>query len=390
MQPTSKIPRTVWALGFVSMFMDISSETIHSLLPLFLTGTLGVSVAMVGLIDGVAESTASIAKLFSGYVSDRMGRRKPLILIGYGMGALTKPLFAVAGSAPLVITARFADRIGKGLRGAPRDALVADVTPLEIRGRAFGLRQSLDTMGALIGPLVAIGLMFAFANNIRSVFWVTTIPAIISVLLVLLFVSEPRSLKPTRAARSPIEFADLKRLPRTFWLLTMVGAIFTLARFSEAFLILKASSEGLPLALAPVVLVVMNAVYVIGAYPAGAVADRFPARTLLSVGMVCLIMADLALALLPSLTGAFIGIALWGAHMALTQGLLTKLVADNVPPELRGSAYGFFNFGTGIALLFASLIAGIVWDRFGAEATFLVGAGFAVVALGALLTIERQ
>ena len=390
MQPTSKIPRTVWALGFVSMFMDISSETIHALLPLFLTGTLGVSVAMVGLIDGVAESTASIAKLFSGYVSDRMGRRKPLILIGYGMGALTKPLFAVAGSAPLVITARFADRIGKGLRGAPRDALVADVTPIEIRGRAFGLRQSLDTAGALIGPLVAIGLMFVFANNIRSVFWVATIPAIISVLLVLLFVSEPRSLKPTRAARSPIEFADLKRLPRTFWLLTMVGAIFTLARFSEAFLILKASSEGLPLALAPVVLVVMNAVYVIGAYPAGAMADRFPARTLLSVGMVCLIMADLALALLPSLTGAFIGIALWGAHMALTQGLLTKLVADNVPPELRGSAYGFFNFGTGIALLFASLIAGIVWDRFGAEATFLVGAGFAVVALGALLTIERQ
>ena len=390
MQPNSKIPRTVWALGFVSMFMDISSETIHALLPLFLTGTLGVSVAMVGLIDGVAESTASIAKLFSGYVSDRMGRRKPLILIGYGMGALTKPLFAVAGSAPLVITARFADRIGKGLRGAPRDALVADVTPIEIRGRAFGLRQSLDTAGALIGPLVAVGLMFVFANNIRSVFWVATIPAIISVLLVLLFVSEPRSLKPTRAARSPIEFADLKRLPRTFWLLTMVGAIFTLARFSEAFLILKASSEGLPLALAPVVLVVMNAVYVIGAYPAGAMADRFPARTLLSVGMVCLIMADLALALLPSLTGAFIGIALWGAHMALTQGLLTKLVADNAPPELRGSAYGFFNFGTGIALLFASLIAGIVWDRFGAEATFLVGAGFAVVALGALLTIERQ
>ena len=383
------IPRTVWALGFVSMFMDISSETIHALLPLFLTGTLGVSVAMVGLIDGVAESTASIAKLFSGYVSDRIGKRKPLILIGYGLGALTKPLFALAGSASLVIAARFADRIGKGLRGAPRDALVADVTPIEIRGRAFGLRQSLDTAGALIGPLVAIGLMFVFANNIRSVFWIATIPAIIAVLLVLLFVSEPQSPKPTSAARSPIAFADLKRLPRAFWLLTMVGSIFTLARFSEAFLILKASAEGLPLALAPVVLVVMNAVYVIGAYPAGAMADRFAARTLLSIGMACLIMADLALALLPSLTGAFIGIALWGAHMALTQGLLTKLVADNAPPELRGSAYGFFNFGTGIALLFASLIAGIVWDRFGAETTFLVGAGFAVVALGALWAIER-
>ena len=390
MQPNSKIPRTVWALGFVSMFMDISSETIHALLPLFLTGTLGVSVAMVGLIDGVAESTASIAKLFSGYVSDRIGRRKPLILIGYGLGALTKPLFALAGSASLVITARFVDRIGKGLRGAPRDALVADVTPIEIRGRAFGLRQSLDTMGALIGPLVAIGLMFVFANNIRSVFWVATIPAVISVLLLLLFVSEPQSPNPTGAARSPIALADLKQLPRAFWLLTVVGSIFTLARFSEAFLVLKASAEGLPLALAPVVLVVMNAVYVIGAYPAGAMADRFSARTLLSVGMACLIMADLALALLPSLTGAFIGIALWGAHMALTQGLLTKLVADNAPPELRGSAYGFFNFGTGIALLFASLIAGIVWDRFGAETTFLVGAGFAVVALGALLTIERQ
>jgi MFS family permease len=283
-QAHAKIPRTVWALGLVSMFMDISSETIHALLPLFLTGTLGVSVALVGLIDGVAESTASIAKVFSGYISDRIGRRKPLILLGYGLGALTKPLFALAGSASLVMGARFADRIGKGLRGAPRDALVADVTPLEIRGRAFGLRQSLDTAGALIGPLVAIGLMFVFANNIRSVFWVATIPAIIAVLLVLFLVKEPQSPKPADAAQSPIAFADLKRLPLAFWMLTMVGSIFTLARFSEAFLILKASAEGLPLALAPVVLVVMNGVYAIGAYPAGAMADRIPARVLLGVG----------------------------------------------------------------------------------------------------------
>jgi len=374
------IPRTVWALGLVSLFMDLSSESIHALLPLFLTTTLGASVALVGLIDGVAEATASIAKVFSGYLSDRLRKRKALILIGYGLGAVTKPLFALAGTPAVVFGARFADRIGKGLRGAPRDALVADVTPPEIRGRAFGLRQSLDTVGAFAGPLLAIGLMAAFANDIRMVFWVAVIPAVLAVSCVL-FGVEDAPAATTPMAAPPVRLVDLKRLPRAFWSVTLVGVVFTLARFSEAFLILKASAAGLPLMLAPLVLVVMNVVYALGAYPAGIWSDRVPARRLFGWGLLALIAADLSLSLLPGLGTAFVGIALWGVHMALTQGLLAKLVADHAPAELRGSAFGVFNLMTGAAMLFASVIAGLVWDRFGANATFLVGAGFAFVAL---------
>ena len=374
------IPRTVWALGLVSLFMDISSETIHALLPLFLTATLGASVALVGLIDGVAEATASIAKVFSGYLSDRLRKRKMLILTGYGLAAVTKPLFALAGSPAVVFGARFADRIGKGLRGAPRDALVADVTPPEIRGRAFGLRQSLDTVGAFGGPLLAIGLMVLFANDIRMVFWIAVFPAVIAVACVVFGVEDaPAAIAPVAAP--PVQLNDLKRLPRAFWMVTLIGVVFTLARFSEAFLILKASAEGLPLVLAPLVLVVMNIVYALGAYPAGIWSDRVPAQWLFGWGLVALIAADLSLGLLPGLGGAFLGIALWGAHMALTQGLLAKLVADHAPADLRGSAFGAFNLMTGVAMLFASVIAGLVWDRFGADVTFLVGAGFAAVAM---------
>lgn len=375
------VPRAVWVLGFVSLFMDLSSEIVHALLPLFLTTTLGVSVAVVGTIDGIAEATASITKVFSGYISDRMGRRRPLILIGYGLAAITKPLFAVAGSASVVLGARFADRIGKGLRGAPRDALVADVTPMAIRGKAFGLRQSLDTVGAFAGPLLAIGLMILFANDIRAVFWVAIIPAAIAVLLVIVAVKDAPTAHADLMVRPPIRIQDLKRLPRPFWDMTVIGIVFTLARFSEAFLILKASAEGLPLAMAPFVLVVMNLVYSLGAYPAGHLSDHIPARILLTAGMMALILADLALALTNGLPGAFLGIALWGAHMALTQGLFAKLVADHSPSELRGSAYGVFNLATGMALLFASTIAGFVWVHLGAEATFFCGAGFCLVAL---------
>ncbi len=376
-----RIPRTVWALGLVSLFMDLSSEIIHALLPLFLTTTLGVSVAMVGLIDGIAEATASISKVFSGYISDRIWRRKPLILLGYGLGALSKPLFALAGSAPVVLGARFADRIGKGLRGAPRDALVADVTPVAIRGRAFGLRQSLDTVGAFAGPLLAIGLMAAFANDMRLVFWVAVVPAILAVLCVIFGVEERTDHATPKPERPPIVFADLKRLERPFWGVVALGVLFTLARFSEAFLILKASSEGLSLTYAPTVLVAMNVVYALGAYPAGIASDRVSARILLGGGLVCLILADLVLALVSGLVAAFAGIALWGLHMALTQGLMAKLVADRAPPELRGSAFGMFNLAAGVAMLFASVVAGLLWDRLGASSTFLAGAGFAAFAL---------
>jgi MFS family permease len=378
--PAQRIPRTVWALGLVSLLMDTSSEIVHALLPLFMTVQLGLSVAMLGLIDGVAEATASLTKLFSGYISDRLGRRKPLILIGYGLAAVTKPLFAIAGSASVVFGARFADRIGKGLRGAPRDALIADVTPIELRGRAFGLRQSLDTVGAFAGPLLAVGLMLILANDIRTIFWIATIPAALAVLVIIVAVRDVDG-PPAAGIRVPLKRVDLLNLPTAYWAVVVLGTVLTLARFSEAFLILKANSEGLPFALTPLVLVVMNLVYAGGAYPAGLFADRMSPVRLLALGIICLIAADLVLAMTSGLVGITFGLILWGAHMALTQGLLAKLVADHAPANLRGSAFGMFNLATGIALLLASVIAGLLWDRFGPDATFFAGAGFAVVAL---------
>ncbi|MEZ5995427.1 MAG: MFS transporter [Hyphomonadaceae bacterium] len=388
MAARTAIPRTVWALGFVSLFMDISSEMIHALLPLFLTTTLGASVILVGIIDGVAESTAAIAKVFSGYISDRIGRRKPLILLGYGLGALSKPFFAMAGAPMLVLGARFADRIGKGLRGAPRDALVADVTPPAIRGRAYGVRQALDTAGAFIGPLIAIALMVLLANDMRMVFWWALIPALIAVALVIVGVEDHGAREAK--TRAPIRLHDLKRLGAGFWMVAALGVVFTLARFSEAFLVLKASAEGLPLALAPLVLVVMNLVYAVGAAPAGALSDRVPARTLLLWGLGALVAADMMLAFGEGLWSAFIGIALWGMHMALTQGLLAKLVADHAPDDLRGSAFGFFNLATGVTLLIASVVAGLLWELIGAQATFIAGGAFALAAASMVLIFPLE
>lgn len=366
--------------------MDISSEIIHGLLPLFMTGTLGLSLVMVGLIDGVAEASVSITKVFSGYASDRIGKRRPLILLGYGMAAASKPLFPLAAGAVPIFAARFADRIGKGIRGAPRDALIADVTPLEIRGSAFGLRQSLDTIGAFTGPLLAIALMLAFSNDIRAVFWVAVIPAFLAVLCVVLWVEDrPRS----GEAHAPIRLAELKLLGTGYWMVVAIGVVFTLARFSEAFLILNATAEGLPFWLAPAVLVIMNIVFAAGAYPAGVLSDRLEARTLLLGGVACLIVADLVLAFTSGIAGALGGVALWGLHMALTQGTLAKLVADKSSPRLRGSAFGLFGLATGLSLLMASLIAGLLWEGFGQSATFMAGALFAAAAGLLLLFFAR-
>lgn len=381
-----KVPSTVIALGLVSLLMDISSEIIHALLPLFMTVTLGLTVTAVGVIDGIAESTASIVKVFSGYLSDKFGKRKPLILLGYGLGAASKPFFPLAAGLLPVLGARFADRIGKGIRGAPRDALIADVTPPELRGRAFGLRQTMDTIGAFVGPLLAIGLMILFANDMRAVFWVAVIPAALAVLCVVFWVKEP--VAPNAEARVPIRYTELRQLGATYWGVVAIGGVFTLARFSEAFLILKATAEGLPLWLAPLVLVTMNLVYALGAYPAGVLSDRLNPRTLLLLGVACLIIADLILARSTGLVGTFSGICLWGAHMALTQGLLAKLVADAAPTRLRGSAFGVFSLVTGVSLLIASVGAGIIWDRFGANMTFIAGAFFAAAA-GIMLWLWR-
>jgi MFS family permease len=382
-----RMPAGVWALGFVSLLMDISSEMIHSLLPLFLVGTLGVSVLAVGLIEGVAEATALISKVFSGTLSDWLGRRKGLALLGYAMGALSKPVFALAESVGAVVGARFVDRVGKGIRGAPRDALVADLAPPAIRGAAFGLRQSLDTVGAFAGPLLAIGLMLAWANDFRAVFWVAVVPGVLAVLLLWLGVHEPAPTQP-RAAVNPIRREALARLGSRYWWVAGVGAVFTLARFSEAFLVLRASQLGVPAAWAPLVMVGMSAVYALSAYPFGKWSDRVGHRGLLAAGLVVLIAADLALAMAGGWWALGAGVALWGLHMGMTQGLLAAMVAATAPADLRGTAFGFFNLLGGLALLVASVVAGLLWEVGGPTFTFLAGAGFAAVALLAI-TVHR-
>ncbi len=378
------IPKSIWALGFVSLLMDVSSELIHSLLPVFMATALGMSAFSIGLIEGVAEATALIVKVFSGALSDLWGKRKPLALLGYGLGAASKPLFALAGGAGLIIAARFIDRVGKGIRGAPRDALVADLAPAEIRGAAFGLRQSLDTVGAFVGPLLALGLMLLWADDFRAVFWVAVIPAFLAVALLLFGVQEPE--RRSDAKRSnPIERANLARLPAAYWWVVAIGAACTLARFSEAFLVLRANEGGLPIAWTPLVLVGMNVVYAAAAYPCGKLADRVRYETLLAWGLALLILADVLLAAGNHWTWVWAGITFWGLHMAMTQGLLATMIADTAPADLRGTAYGFFNLVAGIAMLIASALAGLLWDQFGARFTFIAGAGFALLALVGLL-----
>ena len=379
--PPARIPRSVWVLGFVSLFMDVSSELIHSLLPVFMVSSLGATMFMVGIVEGIAESTALVVKVFSGTISDYFGRRKELTVLGYGLGAVSKPIFALALSVQWVLVARFMDRIGKGIRGAPRDALVADLTAPEIRGAAYGLRQSLDTVGAFLGPLLAIGLMLLWAGDFQKVFWFAVIPAVLAVVLLIFGVQEPDTTPGRRNFTSPIRWQTLGELGRAYWWVVAAGGVFMLARFSEAFLLLRAQQIGLADAYAPLVLVVMNVVYAATAYPLGRLADRMNHQTLLGMGLAVLIVSDLVLAWAQGLSAIAVGVVLWGLHMGMTQGLLATMVAGTAPAHLRGTAFGFFNLVSGIAMLIASVLAGLLWDLLGAAATFYAGAVFAVMAL---------
>jgi MFS family permease len=365
--------------------MDLSSEMIHSLLPVFLVTTLGASTVTLGLIEGIAEGTASIVKVFSGVLSDWLGRRKSLVLLGYGLAALTKPLFPLATSPAWVLCARFFDRIGKGIRGAPRDALIADVTPADARGAAYGLRQALDTAGALLGPLAAIGLMMLLAGDYRKVFWVAVLPALIAVTVLVVGVKEPpRHTDQCPRTKLP-KWRDVRGFSNSFWIVVAIGAFFTLARFSEAFLVVRASDAGLPRDWTPLALAVMNLTYVVSAYPAGRLSDHVGRIGLLVIGLAVLIVADLLLASGVGLTVILVGIALWGLHMGLTQGLLAALVADTAPEDLHGSAFGVFNFVSGLIAVPASLLAGGLWQWHGPGMTFYAGAGFAAAALAGLM-----
>lgn len=386
---TARLPRGIWMLGLVSLFMDVSSEMIHAILPLFVVGTLGASAALLGLLEGIAEATAQISKLFSGVLSDRWGSRKGLALLGYGMAAAVKPLFPLASSVTAVFAARFADRVGKGIRGAPRDALVADIAPPELRGAAFGLRQSLDTVGAFAGPLIAVLLMSLWMFDLRAVMWVACVPALVAVALLAFGVEEP----PHREAgeRKPgFNLRTAASLGAEFWQVAALGSLMMLARFSEAFLVLKASESGLSTAYVPLVMVVMSLVYSLASYPAGILSDRIGRRGLLAAGLVVLVAADLVLAFSGSVSMMLIGVALWGLHMGLTQGGLSTMVADTAPPALRGTAFGMFNLATGLALLAGSVLAGLLWDQYGSAATFLAGGLFAIATLAGLARVKPR
>ena len=367
------------------MFMDISSELIHSLLPIFMSSVLGVSMVTIGIIEGVAEGAAAVTKLFSGTLSDYFRKRKFLVVTGYALAALSKPIFPLATTAGWVFGARLMDRISKGIRGAPRDALIADITPLQARGAAYGLRQSLDSVGAFIGPLLAVLLMMWLANDIRAVLWVAVVPALIAVFLLVVGVHEPAPLHQSGEPSKSLTFTHIKRLPNRYWLVVALGAVFTLARFSEAFLILRAQDVGLAIVYVPAVMIVMNIVYSVFAYPAGSASDRFSARILLVLGLGLLIAADALFAVATSPVNIFLGAAMWGLHMAFTQGLLSKLVADTSPVELRGTGFGIFNLVSGVTILFASVIAGLLWSAYGAAATFITGGLFAFVAAAGLV-----
>ncbi len=389
-QRRQPVPRSVVMLGMVSLFMDMSSELIHSLLPALFVTVLGTSMATIGIIEGIAEATASITKVFSGALSDWLGKRKVLAVAGYGLAAITKPLFPLASSVSLVFTARFIDRIGKGIRGAPRDALIADLTPVESRGAAYGLRQSLDTVGAFLGPLAAIALMVIFADDIRTVMWFAVVPASVCMLILIFGVQEPSAQQPRKTVRLPVNKDDIKRLPSAYWMLVIIGGLFSLARFSEAFLVLRGMELGLALAVTPAVMILMSVVYSLSAYPAGVLADKMDRGMLLIIGLGVLVVADVLLATVNNLNIAFLGIAAWGLHMGLTQGLLSAMIADAAPQALRGTAFGIYNLVAGLVLLVASVIAGVAWDLLGSQATFLIGAGLALLTSLVLLGTKSR
>ncbi|HHN8544872.1 MFS transporter [Citrobacter cronae] len=379
----NRIPKGVWVLGGVSLLMDVSSEMIHSLLPLFMATTLGASVIIIGLIEGLAEATALIIKVFSGVLSDYLGKRKGLAMLGYGLGALSKPMFAMAGSSGMVLSARMIDRVGKGIRGAPRDALVADVTPSEIRGAAYGLRQSLDTIGAFLGPLLAVGLMLLWNNDFHTIFWIAVIPGVLSIALLWFGLSEPKT-PVTDKRTNPLRRENLKKLSAAYWWVVGLGALFTLARFSEAFLVLRAYQMDIPLFAIPLVMVAMNLVYSLSAYPFGKMSDSMNHTRMLQAGLLVLIAADITLALSHHWSTLLIGVGLWGIHMGMTQGLLAAMIAHTAPAELRGTAFGMFNLISGIALLLASTGAGILWETMGAASTFYAGAVICAIVLAGM------
>ncbi len=382
------IHRNVWILGLVSLFTDFGTKAIQSILPLFLVSVLGANVSIIGLIEGIAESTASILKLFSGALSDYWGRRKELAILGYGLSTAIIPLFALANSPLWVLVARFGDRLGKGIRVAPRNALVADVTPIEQRGAAYGLRQTLDTIGAFSGPLVATIILLISGQNFRLVFWVALVSGIISVCLLVKGIRETPSSKEKRSKL--IQWDTFQQLGRNYWVLVLAATLFNLGHFSDAFLLLKAQHIGIANAWIPLSMIVMNFSYMLSAYPLGLLSDRMGRKQLLVVAFWLFSLVYLGFAWVQQPQQIWGLFALYGVYLGMSQGILLALVADVTPSELRGTGFGVINLVIGIILLPANLLAGFVWETANPQIPFLLGSFLAILASFILLLGVRQ
>ncbi|OJU12180.1 MAG: MFS transporter [Caulobacterales bacterium 68-7] len=374
------VPRTVWVLGVVSLLMDVSSEMIQALLPIYMVVSLGASAALIGLVEGFSVAVATAVKFGAGFVSDRVSRPKWLAVAGYGLAALSKPIFPLAASVEGVLIAKGVDRIGKGIRTAPRDALVAAVTPKEIRGRAYGLRKSLDTVGGFVGPLLAIGLMALLAGNIKQVFWLASIPAFFAIALLVLGVSDPP--RGDEAGKAPPSLKGALKLDTATWSMIVLTAVIGLARFSEAFLVMKGLDVGVPESYAPAAIILLHIVFGLAAFPVGALSDRIGRGSLLLLSLAFLAAADVVLAVSTGQIAYYSGVALWGLHMGFSQGLLMTLIADAAPAHLRGSAFGLFSLISGLIALVGNVAAGLLWDSYGPQATFAVGAALSVLCAG--------
>lgn len=380
-----RVPALVWVLGRVSLLTDISSEMILAVLPVYLGTVMGVSMATIGLIEGIAEATAAVMRVFAGAIGDRLGRYKAIVVFGYGLSALSKIVFPFAGSPAPIFAARIIDRVGKGLRTSPRDAMIARATHPSILGRAFGIRQSLDTLGAVFGPLLAIVILGVTHNDFQLLFWIAVAPGVLAVIVLTRAAEEPNG-GATPLQRIPLTRADLARLGFAFWWIAAGAAFLTFGRGAKAFLVLRTEDVGVPLWLVPIAFVIMNTVYAATAYPVGGLSDRIDRRRLLAAGIVVLILSDVVLAMASGPWVGLLGVVLWGLHFGMTQGVLATLVVDSAPEPLRGTAFGAFSLLSGFALVASGALGGMVWDAWGPSTLFWLATGAATLSLATAWT----
>jgi len=377
------VERNVFILGVVSFFTDISSEAVYPLVPIFLTKSLGAPLAVVGAIEGVAEGTASIVRWLSGWLSDRLGRRKSFVVLGYGMAAVAKPLLALAFHWPVVLFARFVDRFGKGVRTAPRDALVAQWTERGERGRAFGFHRAVDTAGAVLGPLGALALLAVLGENFRLIFLLAFIPAVLGMVLLRLVAERTPRPEPSAA----VEPKGGGGLGAAYYGFFAVSLVFALGNSSDAFLILRSRNLGLGVSEAVLAYVAYNTSYSLLAMPAGIVSDRLGRRNVIGLGFAVFAAVYLGFAAIDAGAYVWLLFPVYGVYMALTEGVGRALVADLVPSERRGSALGLYQGGVGLMALLSSIMAGLLWDHVGPSAPFFLGGSTAALALVLLLIL---